>query len=387
MSAETEQGAVTFGQPLIEEASIAEVVDSLRSGWIGTGAKVARFERMLADYITVPDVCCVSSATAGLCLVLRALGIGPGDEVLMPSMTFAATAQAVEYAGAVPVPVDSEPRTNLISLEAAERAITPCTRAVLIVHLAGRPVDLEAAGRLGERHDIHIVEDAAHAIGARFDGLPIGASGNPTVFSFDASKNITSIAGGAVTAADQALVQRVRTMSQNGVDRSAWRRFSEDAPADYDVVAPGFKFTMSDVHAAVGLHQLPQLERWTERRAALWHRYDRELSDLPLELPVPPTARMRHARHLYQVRVTDDAPLTRDELAARLRAAAIGSGIHYRALHLHSHFRERYRLQARAFPVATDASRRLLSLPLHPGLSDDDHARVVAELHASLEAQ
>jgi dTDP-4-amino-4,6-dideoxygalactose transaminase len=173
-------------------------------------------------------------------------------------------------------------------------------------------------------------------------------------------------------------------MSNNGLDRSAWTRFSEAGPTQYEVVTPGFKFTMTDVHAAVALHQLPRLDGWIERRAALWQAYDRELIGLPLELPSQPSARMRHARHLYQVQVTDDSPVDRNELAARLRAAGIGTGIHYRALHLHSHFRAQYGLDARDFPVATDASQRLLSLPLHPGLSDAELARVIGALHTIL---
>jgi dTDP-4-amino-4,6-dideoxygalactose transaminase len=347
---------------------------------------VARLERMLEDYLDVASVCCVSSATAGLSLVLRALGIGAGDEVLLPTMTFVASAQAIEFTGATPVPVDSEPATGLMSLELAARAITPRTRAVVVVHLAGRPVDMAQLERLRLEHGLVVVEDAAHALGASVDGRRIGAWGNPTVFSFGPGKNITSIEGGAVAGDDPELAARVRRMALHGLDRAAWDRFSGNGFTHYDVGVAGFKFGMPDVHAAVALHQLPRLEEWIGVRRAQWDLYDEALAALPVDIPPPVAAGMRHARHLYRLSVTDAAPVGRDELAARMAAAGIGTGIHYRALHLHSHYRDRFGLMTESFPVATEESGRVLSLPLGPSVSDADQEHVIATLHSILTA-
>jgi dTDP-4-amino-4,6-dideoxygalactose transaminase len=380
----TAERRVTFGRPLIGPESIEEAAQSLRSGWVGTGPKVAQFERMLEEYLEAPCVCCVSSGTAGLSLVLRALGIGLGDEVLLPTMTFVASAQAIEFTGATPVPIDSEPGTGLISLDLVKRAVTARTRALLVVHLAGRPVDMAQLERVGAEHGLAVVEDAAHAIGASLDGRRIGAWSNPAVFSFGPGKNITSIEGGAVATDDPALAERVRRMAQHGLDRTAWDRFSGLGFEQYDATFPGFKFGMSDVHAAVALHQLPRLEDWIDRRARQWEAYDAGLAGLPVDLPPPASARMRHARHLYRISVTDAAPLGRDELASCLTAAGVGTGVHYRALHLHSYYRERYGLEPERFPVATDASRRVLSLPLGPSVSDSDQAHVIATVRSIL---
>jgi dTDP-4-amino-4,6-dideoxygalactose transaminase len=375
---------VTFGRPLIEPQSIEEAADSLRTGWIGTGPKVARFERMLEEYLAVASVCCVSSATAGLSLVLRALGVGPGDEVLLPAMTFVGCAQAVEFVGATPVAVDSEPRTDLISLELAAQRITPRSRAVLVVHLAGRPMDMAELERFCAEHGLIVVEDAAHAIGAAIDGRRIGAWGNPAVFSFGPGKNITSIEGGAVATDDPVLAERVRKMALHGLDSTAWERFSDHHRTHYDAGVEGFKFSMPDVHAAVALHQLPRLEEWIDLRERQWDLYDEALADLPVDLPPPAPAGTRHGRHLYRLSVADASPVSRDELAARLAAAGVGSGIHYRALHLHSHYRKRYALEPDDLPVATEASRRVLSLPIGPSVSDADQAHVIATIRSIL---
>jgi dTDP-4-amino-4,6-dideoxygalactose transaminase len=372
----TEQDTgVVFGRPLISEEAIAEVGDALRSGWIGAGPRVARFERELGERLGGAHVRCVASGTAALYLILRAHGIGPGDEVLLPSLTFVACASAIELTGAAPVLVDSEPGTNLISLEAAERAVTQRTRAVMLVHLAGRPVDLDGAARLRERHGLLVVEDAAHAIGAHWDGTPIGGGENPVAFSFHATKNITSVEGGAVATRDPALAERVEQMARHGLDRSGWDRFSDAGSPPQLALAAGFKFTMSDVQAALALHQLPQLDEWIAVRERQWSAYDAALAGLALRTPPPPGPRMRHARHLYQVSVAQD----RDGLAERLGRRGIGTGLHYRALHLHPHFRGHGEL-----PVATHASRTLLSLPLGPAMSEDAQARVIETLRDEL---
>jgi dTDP-4-amino-4,6-dideoxygalactose transaminase len=373
-----------FGSPVIGEEEIAEVVDSLRSGWVGTGPKVHRFEGMLADYVGTPYCRCVSSCTAALILSLQVRGIGPGDEVIVPAMTFVASANAVEHAGARPVLVDSVPGTGLIDLQAAEAAITPRTRAIMPVHLAGRPVDMDHLADLRDRHDLIVVEDAAHALGAEWHGDRIGSMGNLAAFSFYVTKNVTTIEGGALVTDDLEIAAEVERLALHGLSLGAWQRFSDAGFRHYEVVRPGFKYNMTDVQAAVGLHQLPRLDEWIEQRRALWERYDSLLADLPLELPPPPDPNTRHARHLYQVLVGEDAPVTRDELLDALTARQIGTGVHYRGVHLHPYYRDTYRLKPSHFPVATSISERTLSLPLSPKVTEADQDDVVAALRASL---
>ena len=371
---------LVFGRPSLGKGEIDEVVDSMESGWIGTGPKVKQFEAMLSDYVGVANVRCVSSCTAALMLALKTLGIGPGDEVIVPSMTFIASANAVEHVGATPVFVDSEPGTGLLDLGAAEAAITPRTRAIMPVHLAGRAVDMDALDAIRDRHGLLVVEDAAHAIGAEWKGIRIGGHGNLTAYSFYVTKNITTIEGGALATTDSEIAARVERLALHGLSLGAWQRFSDAGYRHYEVEEPGFKFNMTDVQAAVGLHQLPHLDEWIDERARVWDRYDALLADLPLETPPPPEAGTRHARHLYQVLVGRDAAASRDELMTSLTRRRIGVGVHYRACHLHPYYRDRYGLAPERFPVATDLSTRTLSLPLSPDLTEDDVLDVAAAL-------
>jgi dTDP-4-amino-4,6-dideoxygalactose transaminase len=375
---------LVFGSPLIEEAEIAEVVDCLRSGWVGTGPKVNRFERMLEEYIGASHVRCVSSCTAALFLALKVIGVGPGDEVIVPAMTFVASANAVEQTGAQTVLVDCEPVSGLIDLDAAEAAITPQTKAMMPVHLAGRPVDMDRVNALRDRHGITIVEDAAHALGAEWGGRRIGRHGNLTVYSFYVTKNITTIEGGALATEDTEIADRVERLALHGLSLGAWQRYSDAGFKHYEVVEPGFKLNMTDVQAAVGIHQLPRLDDWIERRASGWEHYDRELSGLPLVTPRAPEPGTRHARHLYQVLVTDEAPIGRDELLDTLARRRIGGGVHYRGVHLHPYYRDRYEVEPDSLPVATDISNRTLSLPFSPKVSEQDQMDVVRELSAAL---
>ena len=373
-----------FGSPMIGEEEIAEVVDSLRSGWVGTGPKVQRFEQLLADYVGSAHCRCLSSCTAALILSMRVLGIGPGDEVLVPAMTFVASANAVEHAGATPVLVDSEPGTGLIDLDAAEAAITPRTKAIMPVHLAGRPVDLDRLNSIRDRHGIKIIEDAAHALGTEWHGRRIGSHGNVAAFSFYVTKNVTTIEGGALATDDAEIAAEVERLGLHGLSLGAWQRFSDSGFRHYEVVTPGFKYNMTDVQAAVGLHQLPKLDAWIDRRAQLWERYDGLLADLPLQTPPIPEPDTRHARHLYQVNVEPEAGITRDELLDRLQKRKIGTGVHYRGVHLHPFYRDTYGLVPEAFPVATQISDRTLSLPLSPKVTDADQDDVVEALRDAL---
>jgi dTDP-4-amino-4,6-dideoxygalactose transaminase len=369
-----------FGSPVIGEEEIAEVVDSLRSGWIGTGPKVHRFEQMIAEYVGAPYCRCVSSCTAALILSLQALGIGSGDEVLIPAMTFVATANAVENAGARPVLVDSVPGTGLIDLDAAEAAITPRTRAIMPVHLAGRPIDMDRLNALRDRHGLVVIEDAAHAIGAEWRGRKIGTWGNLTAFSFYVTKNISTIEGGAILTESPEIAEEVERLALHGLSLGAWQRFADKGFRHYEVARPGFKFNMTDVQAALGLHQLPRLDGWIEQRAELWSYYDELLAGLPLRTPPPAESGTRHARHLYQIILDDNIEVSRDELLNRLVELNIGAGVHYRGVHLHPYYRDTYGLKPGDFPVATAISDRTVSLPLSPGVTESDARDVAAAL-------
>jgi dTDP-4-amino-4,6-dideoxygalactose transaminase len=339
---------------------------------------------MLEDYIGASHVRCLSSCTAGLALALKVIGVGPGDEVIVPAMTFVASANAVEQAGSTTVLVDCEPVTGLIDLDAAEAAITPRTRAMMPVHLAGRPVDMGRVNAIRDRHGIAIVEDAAHALGAEWRGRRIGTHGNLAVYSFYVTKNITTVEGGCLATEDPEVADRVERLALHGLSLGAWQRYSDAGFRHYEVVEPGFKFNMTDVQASLGIHQLPRLDAWIDHRAAGWGRYDEALAGLPLTTPRPPDDETRHARHLYQVLVSDEAPLGRDELLDHLIERRIGTGVHYRGVHLHPYYRDRYAIEPGSLPVATDISNRTLSLPLSPKVTERDQADVVAALSAAL---
>ncbi len=375
---------LVFGSPLIGEAEIAEVVDSLRSGWVGTGPKVQRFETMLSDYVGVPHCRCLSSCTAALILSMRLLGVGPGDEVLVPAMTFVASANAVEHTGAAPVLIDSVPGTGLIDFDAAEAAITSRTRAIMPVHLAGRPVDMDRVAALRDRRGLVVIEDAAHAIGAEWRSRKIGGFGNLTAFSFYVTKNISTIEGGALLTEDPEIAAQVERLALHGLSLGAWQRFSDVGFRHYEVVSPGFKFNMTDVQAALGLHQLPRLDDWIELRREQWERYDELLAGLPLETPPTPEPGTKHARHLYQVLLDPDARLERDELLSALSERNIGTGVHYRGVHLHPFYRDKYGLRPEDFPVASAISERTVSLPLSPKVTESDQHDVVSALRELL---
>jgi dTDP-4-amino-4,6-dideoxygalactose transaminase len=375
---------LVFGSPVIGEAEIAEVVDSLRSGWIGTGPKVQRFERLLEEYVGVEHVRCLSSCTAALMLGLLALEVGEGDEVIVPTMTFAASANAILHTGATPVFVDSEPLTGLMDLDAAEAAITERTKAIMPVHLAGRPIDLDRINAIRDRHGIAIMEDAAHAIGTEWRGQRIGSFGNLAAYSFYATKNLTTGEGGALATEDADVAERIERLSLHGLSTGAWRRYSDAGFKHYEVVDPGYKFNMTDLQGALGMHQIPQLDTWIDTRAEIWERYDELLRDLPVETPAVAEEGTRHARHLYQILVEPDCGRTRDQVLDAMTQQWIGVGVHYRAVHEHEYYRERFGFGADDFPVAADISARTLSLPLSPKLTPEDQDDVVAALEVAL---
>ena len=375
---------LVFGSPQIEQAEIDEVVDSLRSGWIGSGPKVHRFEGMLSEYVRAAHVRCVSSCTAALFLAMRCMGITKGDEVIVPAMTFVASANAVEHTGARPVLVDVDLETGLIDWDAVERAITPRTKAIMPVHLAGRPVDMDRLNEIRDRYGLQVIEDAAHAIGAQWRGQQIGSFGNLTAYSFYVTKNITTIEGGALAMEDPELAARIEQLALHGLSVGAWQRFSDAGFKHYEASEVGFKFNMTDIQAALGIHQLPRLDEWINQRAEHWAAYDGELSSLPLALPAKAPNYVHHARHLYQVRVLPESGLTRDEVLDALHSRKIGAGVHYRGVHLHPYYRDRYEIDPASLPSATTISDTTLSLPLSSKLTEGDRGDVVEALHQIL---
>lgn len=373
-----------IARPDLRDEEIEELVDSVRSGWLTAGPKVRRFEDQLGRYVGVEHVRCLSSCTAGLTLALRLAGVERGDEVLVPANTFVACANAVEHMGARPVLVDSEPHTGLIDLAHARHLAGPRTRAVMPVHLGGRPVDQDALAALRDDLDITVIEDAAHAVGSEFRGRRVGSWGNLCSFSFHATKNITTFEGGALVVRDEEESARVQRLALHGLDRSAWSRHGTGSPDRYDVPEPGYKLAMTDVSAAVGLHQLRRLDGWIERREELAQHYNECLAHLPVELPPPVPDGTRHARHVYSVLVGVDAASSRDELIVALRARNIGSTVHFHGIHLQSYYRDRYGVRPEDLPVATDWAERSITLPLHPQMTESDVEDVASTVEAAV---
>ena len=370
---------LVFGAPALGEEEIAEVVATLRSGWIGTGPRVARFEAQFARYVEAPFAVALSSCTAALHLALLASGIGPGDEVITTPLTFCATVNAILHAGAQPVLADCDPATGNLDPERVAERIGPRTRAILPVHLAGRPCDGSALGELARRHGLRVIGDCAHAIEAcDAPGRQVARSADIACFSFYATKNLTTAEGGMLVTADPAVAAHVKTLALHGMSHDAWKRFSDEGYVHYDVTEAGFKYNMTDLQAALGLHQLARIEVNLSRREAIWRRYDDAFADLPLELPAPPTPGMRHARHLYQLRVeTGRLLISRDRFLTALHAEGIGAGVHYRSISDHAFYRERLGLAVGELGCAEDIGRRTFSIPLSAALSDADAADVV----------
>ena len=379
-----------FALPEIGEEEIAEVVDTLRSGWVTTGPKARRFEQAFTEFLGDPSLhaIAVNSATAGLHLALEALGIGPGDEVITTTHTFTATAEVVRYLGADVKLVDIDPATLNIDPAAVERAITPRTRCIIPVHYAGLAVDMTAILDIARRHGLKVVEDAAHALPTTHRGQLVGTLGSDiTVFSFYANKTITTGEGGMLVTRDPALAARAKVMRLHGINRDAFDRFTAKVPSwYYEIVAPGFKYNLTDIAAALGLHQLGRARAFQARRTELAAQYAQSLAGLPLQLPPAPAPGELHSWHLYVVRLGDDAPIGRDAFIEALFADGIGCSVHYIPLHLHPYWRERYQLDAADYPHSQHAYERMVSLPLYTRMTAADVQRVAASVRRALGA-
>lgn len=377
-----------FAQPEIGDEEIAEVIDTLKSGWITTGPKSRRFETEFADFLGDPGLHCiaVNSATAGLHLALEAIGIGPGDEVITTTHTFTATAEVVRYLGADVRLVDIDPATLNIDPRAIEAAITPRTRAILPVHYAGLAADMPAILEIAARHGLKVIEDAAHALPASINGNIIGTlASTATVFSFYANKTITTGEGGMLVTRDAELAARARIMRLHGMNRDVFDRYSATEPTwYYEIVAPGFKYNLTDIAASIGLQQLKKARAFQRRRVELAGLYAQELAGLPVILPPQPLADDMHAWHLYVLRLADGAGIDRNRFIERLFAAGIGCSVHYIPLHLHPYWRDRYALDALMFPHSQHAYEQMLSLPLYTRMTNADVQRVAQAIRTIL---
>jgi dTDP-4-amino-4,6-dideoxygalactose transaminase len=373
---------LVFGKPRIEEDEIAEVVATLRSGWIGMGPRTLQLERDFAAYTGAKHAIAVNSCTAALHLALIAADVGPGDEVITTPLTFAATANVVTHVGATPVFADINCHTQNIDPARVAAKLTPRTKAIIPVHMLGRPADLDPLLALAREHSLAIVEDAAHAVETVYRGRHVGTIGHFTAFSFYANKNVTTGEGGMLTTDDDVAADRIRTLRLHGISKDAWKRYSSEGFSPYELIEPGFKYNMLDLTAALGIHQLRRVEENWQIRAryvALYNEAFAELAGITVPALEPLGPGDRHAWHLYPVLIDlDHLTLDRNGFIDALQARNIGTGIHYTALHLQRYYRERFGTRRGDYPEAEWVSDRTVSLPLSPAMTEDDVEDVIA---------
>ena len=377
---------LVFGAPVIEDAEIQEVVSSLRSGWLGTGPKVECFENEFKVYKGANFAVAVNSCTAALHLSALAAGLRPGDEVITSAMTFAATVNAIIHVGAVPVLVDAEPGTMNIDPEQVERKISERTRAILPVHFAGRPCNMEALCDLGRRHGLSIIEDCAHAIETEYRSQKAGTFGDFGCFSFYVTKNLVTGEGGMVLTREGKCADRIKILALHGMSKDAWKRFSDNGYKHYQVVEAGFKYNMMDLQAAIGLHQLKRVEAYWLRRQDIWNRYNRAFADLPVGLPVPVEPGTRHAYHLYTILIDEArAGIGRDDFLNAMTYHNVGVGVHYLSIPEHPYYQKAFGWRPLEFPNSMTVGRQTVSLPLSARLTDEDVEDVIAAVRLSLQ--
>ncbi|XOU94210.1 MAG: DegT/DnrJ/EryC1/StrS family aminotransferase [Candidatus Kerfeldbacteria bacterium] len=367
-----------FGSPKIGQDEINEVVDSLRSGWISTGPKVAKFENNFKKFIGARYVVALNSCTAGLHLSLITAGVKRDDEIITTPMTFAATANTILHVGAKPVFIDVKRDTMNIDVSKIEKKITRKTKAIMPVHMAGRPCDMDKIMKIAKRHKLVVIEDAAHAIGASYKGKKIGTIGDYTVFSFYVTKNLVTGEGGMVASKDKDIINRIQTYALHGMSKGAWKRYSDKGYKHYQVVNPGYKYTMMDIQAAIGIHQLKKFNKYQKRRKEVWNKYNKEFKNLPIITPADPEKRTIHARHLYTIMLElNKLSIDRDRFVEELYKRNIGTGVHFIAVHLHPYYKKTFGYKRGAFPNAEWISDRTLSLPLSAKLSNKDVKDVI----------
>ncbi|MEO6065490.1 MAG: DegT/DnrJ/EryC1/StrS family aminotransferase [Lysobacterales bacterium] len=381
------QDFLVFGQPLVGEEEIAEMEACLRSGWLGTGPRVAQFERDFAAYksTTEAHVAAVNSCTAALHVSMVATGMDPGAEVITTPLTFCATVNAIIHAGLTPVLADVDPDTQCISPEAIEAAITPRTQAIVPVHFAGRPCEMDRIMSIAAKHGLLVIEDCAHAIETEFQSRKAGTMGDFGCFSFYATKNVVTGEGGMILAREEAHVARAKVLALHGMSKDAWHRFGDEGYKHYQVVECGFKYNMMDIQAALGIHQLARVEaNWAFRRD-IWNQYQEAFAELPLGLPAEPAQHTRHAYHLYTAMVDFSCcGIARDDFLDRMRRLGIGTGVHYLSVPEHPYYQNRFGWRPEQWPNATRIGRQTVSLPLSPKLTPADIRRIVSAVTSTL---
>lgn len=374
------QHKIPFFLPTIGEDEISEVVDTLRSGWLTTGKKAKQFEQEFADRVGAKHAIAVNSCTAALHLALEALGVSAGDEVVVPTLTFASTAEVVVHLGGTPVLADCRPDTLNVDPASIAAKITPKTKAIVPVHYAGRPCDMDAIHAIAAEHNLPVVEDAAHALPASYGQRTVGTISDITCFSFYANKTITTGEGGMVTTESDDLAARMRIMSLHGISKDAWKRFSAEGSWYYEITAAGFKHNMTDLAASIGLHQLRQCDVFWEGRGRCAEYYNHAFADVPeIQTPTIIETGNQMSWHLYVIQLQlDQLTIDRGEFINRLTAAGVGTSVHYMPLHMHPYYHDVHGYRPDDLPVAKAAFERMISLPIYPRLSDED-LRYVAE--------
>jgi dTDP-4-amino-4,6-dideoxygalactose transaminase len=367
-----------FHQPLIGAEEEAEVIQTLRSGWLTTGPRTQEFERDFAEYIGCNHAIGLNSCTAGLHLALVAIGVGEGDEVITTPITFPATANVIVHQRARPVFADVDPETLNINPEKIEEKISPRTRAIIPVHLAGHPCEMDSISEIAQKHNIKVIEDAAHALEAEYHGRKVGVLGNVAAFSFYATKNITTGEGGMLTTNDDELADKVGILRLHGISRDAWKRYGLEGYRHWDTLYAGYKYNMPDIQAAIGIHQLKKAEKFLQVRKKYVEMYDKAFAKIPEIKILGRKENIKHSHYLYVIQVkTEDLTADRDIIMNAIQAENIGIGIHFRALHLQPYYKNTYGFKLGDFPNAEYASDRVISLPLYPAMTEGDAADVI----------
>jgi len=380
-----QQKFIIFGTPDIQKPEIGEVVDSLSNRWLGTGPKVARFERDFGAYKGVPHIAAVNSCTAALHLSMLALKLKRGDEVITSALTFCATVNAIIHANLQPVLADIDSRTMNIDPIDIERRITPRTRAILPVHFAGRPCNMDWIMSIAKKNQLKVIEDCAHAIETEYMGRKSGTFGDFGCFSFYVTKNIATGEGGMVIARRERDIARIKIMALHGMSKNAWKRFNDKGYKHYDVIEAGFKYNMMDLQAALGIHQLARVENNWIKRQSIWQRYQKEFLDLPLRRPPDPETGTRHAYHLYTILINKKCTgISRDEFIRRMTINNIGVGVHYRSIPEHPFYQKRFGWRPSDYPNATRIGQQTVSLPLSPAISNEEIDRIICATHDTL---
>ncbi len=371
---------VPFYRLELDRNEIEEVIDTLKSGWIGTGPKTIEFEKRVKDFIGSKYAVALNSCTAGLHLALLLYNVKEGDEVITTPLTFSATANVIVNVGATPVFADVDRTTGNISPQKIEEAITERTKAVIPVHLYGMPCDMDRIMDISRKYNLKVVEDAAHAFGSIYKGKKIGTIGDITSFSFYVTKNITTAEGGILTTGDEELATKAQILRLHGLSRDAWKRYIEEETRHYEVVLPGFKYNMTDIQASIGLHQLAKFEYLQKRREEIWRQYDEAFSTME-EIELLKSDEREgtyHARHLYTILLKlEKITGTREEFVRMLNQEGVGTGIHFIALHLHKFYKEKYGFKRGMFPNAEYISNRTISLPFYPYMKDGEVEYVI----------